>query len=863
VTSPDLPRWRQWLAGALPWKTLAAPVPERREDGRWVPAACWHDCGGRCALKALVVDGTVVRLKTDDTHPDSPDFPQQRACVRGRAQRGQVFAPDRLKYPMRRRHWAPGGGDRDRRGRDEWVRISWDEALDLVAGEIRRVLDTCGSTALFNRGGEVKRVFNLLGGCVDSWSTCSHGAWMATGKLVGLYPPAPGGGFDWTTAMGDRMDLRLSRLIVMWGVNPAWSSPGSPTWHFLQARKAGARFVFVDPFYSASAALLADDWIPVRPGTDHALALGMMHTLLAEDDPERDPLVDWDLLARCTVGFDPDHMPPGADPADNLRDYLLGRRDGVPKTADWAARICGVPPERIRGLARELARAPRAALLTSWAPARVNNADAWPQAFLALGCMTGHLGRPGDMTGTSAHYASGNGGPPLVYAGDDGLAPVPNPVGGADDYTFGRPARGTSVCCNELWDAILAGRYRAGRDDLRPLDLRLLYSGGDTNLLGSRQEFQKGVKAFRKMECVVTHAQFLTTTAKYSDIVLPVTTPWERFGWIQGSFANREALFFGSRVVEPLFEARDDMWIARELGARLGLDPALVEPVSLPQRIFNAARGARVVRPDGDGYEPLVAITAEDIAALGVQGQPQEGRIRFAELRERGVYQVPRSPGDRYGHVPLRAFREDPDGHPLATASGKLELHCQALADFVGGCGWDDQAPIPAYHPAREGFEATFADFEAGAKGRYPLQFFSVHYLRRANSTCDNVSWLREAWPHEFFLNPLDAGPRGIRTGDTVRVRSPHGAVLRRACVTPRIMPGVATMGSGAWAELDEAEQLDRAGSASTLAGLLPNGQGLSGFNSCIVEVERSGEALAADADWAPRRPRWARGERP
>ena len=153
-------------------------------EGRWVPAICWHDCGGRCSLKALVADGKVLRLKTDDTHPDSPDFPQQRACVRGRSQRGQVFGPDRLQYPMRRRHWAPGGGDRSLRGRDEWVRISWDEALDLVAAEIRRVREAHGNEALFCRGGAIKRALNLYGGCVDSWSTVSQGSWMASGRLM-------------------------------------------------------------------------------------------------------------------------------------------------------------------------------------------------------------------------------------------------------------------------------------------------------------------------------------------------------------------------------------------------------------------------------------------------------------------------------------------------------------------------------------------------------------------------------------------------------------------------------------------------------------------------------------------------------
>ena len=167
-------------------------------DGSWVPVVCWHDCGGRCALKALVVDKKVIRLKTDDTHIDSPDFPQQRACVRGRSQRMQVFAPDRLKYPIRRKNWEPGGGDKSLRGKDEWVRISWDEALDLVANELKRTKEQYGNESIYCRGGEIKRTINLFGGCVDSWMTDSFGSWMGSGKRIGLFDSKKGKGISFS-----------------------------------------------------------------------------------------------------------------------------------------------------------------------------------------------------------------------------------------------------------------------------------------------------------------------------------------------------------------------------------------------------------------------------------------------------------------------------------------------------------------------------------------------------------------------------------------------------------------------------------------------------------------------------------------
>ena len=115
------------------------------DGGAWLPVVCWAHCGGKCGLKALVKDGAVIRLKTDDAHEDTQDYPQHRACLRGRARRMDVFSADRIKYPMKRKHWQPGGGDASHgnlRGIDEWERISWDEALDTIAGEITRIKET-------------------------------------------------------------------------------------------------------------------------------------------------------------------------------------------------------------------------------------------------------------------------------------------------------------------------------------------------------------------------------------------------------------------------------------------------------------------------------------------------------------------------------------------------------------------------------------------------------------------------------------------------------------------------------------------------------------------------------------------------
>ena len=217
-------------------KAVKAATEKAANEGKWVPAACWGNCGGRCYNAAYVVDGIVTKQKTDDTHPDSPDFPQQRGCARGRSQRHRVFGADRIKYPMKRANWAPGGGDKSLRGRDEWVRISWDEAFDIVTSEIKRLNEKYGPET-FLWGNDALAGY---AGYINTWGSTSSGTWAYTASRV----------ISSQSAMGnDRLDMRKSKLIVMWSTDPICSSGGNPAYNYLQAKKAGAKFIFVDPYF--------------------------------------------------------------------------------------------------------------------------------------------------------------------------------------------------------------------------------------------------------------------------------------------------------------------------------------------------------------------------------------------------------------------------------------------------------------------------------------------------------------------------------------------------------------------------------------------------------------------------------------
>lgn len=840
------------------------------ETGQWVPAQCWADCGSRGFNKVFVRDGKPVRMGTDTSHEDSADCPRLRSCARGRAQRAHLFGADRLKYPMKRKNWSPGGGDNINghlRGIDEWERISWDEALDYVASEIERIVTTYGNeaivlpgyvTSLFGQW-DIGRLLCLYGGYMDNWGACSSGAWGSVAPYTGLLE-------DWN----DRFELRKSDLIVLWGANPAWSRAGLPTYYLMQAKHAGAKFISIDIFRNATAQALADEWVGVRPGTDVALALGMAYAVLVEDEANSGSLIDWDFLNTCCIGFDADHMPEGVDTSDNFKDYVLGVLDGEPKTPEWASTICGAPADVIRNVALEVAQTDKVSICMAPAPTRTTNGCSFPQAILALGAMCGCIGKEGCMVGSDKGHSWQMEGPSLVAGGSvlgdnawftpGGKEMLENPIGGispskftgAPDGMYTRPlAPYTRINNNELWTSVLFGTYTAGKDDLRECKTKMFYHTHE-NLMNQAPGVMLAIKAHRAVEFVVTQNLVMTTTAKYSDIVLPVTSQWERGGDVTQGY--REQIVLTQNVSEPLFEAKDDLWIAEQLAKRLGVDPTQVTVHSPAQELFNQLAACTVIKEDGSDYEPLLTITAEDIAEMGVEGQPQEGRIEYQQFKKDGIYTVERKEGDGFGHVCLEAFRNDPEANPLSTESGKLEIYCRTLAEDLEACGWSTIDPLPHYTPAIEGYEETFSDWDGKVKGEYPYQLVSIHSPRFAHSTFGNVPILREAFDHPLYMNPLDASASGVETGDTALVTSKWGRVLRPVLATDIIMPGVVALAQGAWVDIDEDTGIDKAGCVNVLNGPNPVGFGHQSFNSTIVKVEKwDGEELLPDAEWEPR----------
>lgn len=812
---------------------------------RWVPVACWHGCASRmCVNKALVKDGVVLRQKTDDNYEDSVERPQHRGCLRGRSQRKHVFGADRLKYPMKRKHWEPlTGGDKSLRGKDEWERITWDEALDYVAAEIKNVIEKYGNAAILADGKSsgIDGFFDLIGGFTGLWGTHSFGAYPIPDMYNGYRHLS-------REMLNDRIDLQNVETVVMFGCNPSWSTTGTLSYYAGLLRESGARFFAVDPFCTESYSFFDAEWVPVRPGQDDALILGLAHVLLTEDDPTSNPLIDWDFLDRCTIGFDADHMPEGADPQGNFKDYVLGTYDGVPKTPEWASNLCGTPSDQIKKLAYEIAPAKKVAILTSWGPARINNGDHISQFFMTLGAMTGHFGKSGHMCGVCTDGGAFDGGPRLFKVGASGNPTI-------------EPALDDCINSGELWEAVLNGEYtfngrmsNYGFKNIQPVgekrtcDIRLIYNAG-RSMLVSRENVMRGVEAFRKVDFVVTHAYTPEPKALYADIVLPITTPWEGVGRVAAD-GMRDACVFQQGIVDPLFEARSDQEIIRGLCKRFDIPETDLFCGGEKQQLFNQLAGTTVVGEDGKAPEPVVGITQQDIDEWGVEGEPQEGRYPLKQLFEEGIAIVPRKAGDNYGFIGYEDFARDPEANPLEnSASGKMEIYCQQMSDVISSMGYGQVGPIPEYVAKVEGYEATFADFAAGQKGDYPFQVYGPRSLRAVMCSMPNVDQLQEAVENPVFVNASDAAALGIQTGDAVRVENPHGAMIRTASVTSRLVPGVLAVPYTGWLEFDEDEQADRGGSPNVLTGSNVTGCGTSGYNSGVARISKHKGEVVPDAE--------------
>ncbi len=741
------------------------------ERERIVSTSGSHNCGGRCVIKAHVKYNRIVRISTEDDIPDTEKVPQLRGCLRCRAYRNRIYNCDRLKYPMKRI---------GKRGEGKFKPITWQEALDITADNLKRIMHKYGPDSIYIQyatGNEgklsekawMKRLLGMYGGYLSYYGNYSTACTQTATPYT----------FGTIYTGNSREDWVNSRLIILLGFNPADTIHGTNTAYYLKmARNAGAKIISIDPIYSNTAVALADKWIPVRPTTDNALMDAMAYVMIEEN------LQDQKFLDRYCVGFDESHMPSGIPGGNSYKNYILGK-DGrkIPKTPAWAETITGIPRETIVELAREYALTKPAALIQGFGPQRHAYGEQVARGGTVLAAMTGNIG-------ISGGWASGTGYPvENIYAAS---IPYYNP-NKSEISMFSWP------------DAIVRGKGMGADLSVRGAkklssSIKLIFNLGGNCLVNQHTDSNGTAGILRDEDLVkfiVTNDQFFTASAKFSDIILPsddmmeredIVTPWD-----VGSY-----LLFMNKAVDTVFQCRNGYdWIG-ELAKRLGLFDRFTEGRSLNEWVEYLIEETAKKNPDFPSC---------------------------SEFKKKGIYR-------RSYEKPSIAFKkqiEDPLHDPFPTPSGKIEI----FSNRLWGMNNPEKIPaVPKYISAWEGPEDPISR-------KYPIQCIGHHSKRRVHSTFDNMGWMEEVERQQVFMNCEDARVRHISDGDMVKVFNSRGTVIIPVKVTARIMPGVASIPQGAWWTPDK-NGADRRGCINVLTRYKPTPLAFGNpSHTSLVEIKK------------------------
>ena len=339
----------------------------------------------------------------------------------------------------------------------------------------------------------------------------------------------------------------------------------------------------------------------------------------------------------------------------------------------------------------------------------------------------------------------------------------------------------------DVWDTILKGKASG-----YPTDIKFLWIA-PSNMLNQFLNINKGVQALNKLEFILVHEQFMTATAKFADILLPVNTIWERNDifrpWQQGAY-----YLYGNKIIDSLYESKSDFEICCELAPRLGISDYSDKTE--------------------DEWLRELANTTPDLS----KNIPD-----YNAFKRDGVYKLKLT-------EPYIAFKkqiEDPENNPFPTPSGKIEIYSQRLADLNN----PQLPPVPQYIETWENANDPLAK-------KYPLQLITTHSRVRTHSCFDTIPWLKELEPQTVWLNSTDAKVRGIHEGDEVRVFNDRGVTILPAKVTERIIPGVVAIAQGAWYRPDKTGT-DRGGSSNILTKDDYSPGGGWPTNTCLVQVQK------------------------
>lgn len=842
------------------------------------------NCTSGGPVQVYVKDGKITSL--EPLQLDDSDDASWRIEARGKtftppriarvspytlAERSRIYGDSRILRPLKRVDYDPKGNrNAQNRGKSGYEEISWDEALDIVTDEIKRIQTDHGpgailtTTSSHHNWGNIgyrfsahSRFMAILGAAYaehnpDSWEGWHWGAMHNWG-------------FAWRLGLPEQYDLledalKNTEMMVFWSSDPEATSGiysgQESTLRRFWLKELGVKIVVIDPYYNFTAVNMADKWLAPRPGTDAALAAAIAYVWITEDR------YDKEYVKERTYKF------------EKWRDYILGVEDGVPKTSEWAEGETQIPARVIRALAREWASSKTmlaAGGVGGWGGAcRAAYGTEWARMMVLLQAMQG-MGKPGINIWSTTQGAPYD--PDFYFPGytEGGIAgtgklvargmvqrPVRSTINDAAGVHLPRILLPECIMDppQEWWGKGFCGdrtesqfkHYEYPVEGFSPVKMFWRYGG---SYIGTMNNTNRWVKMYQSpnLEFVVNQSIYLEGEAKYADLILPACSNFERwdigewassqgYGIHKASGCNRRIIVLEKKCIEPLGESKADYEIFAMVAERLGFYDKYTE-------------GGR---------------TELDWVKRMFDASDLPNHISWEEFEKRGYFVVPH-PKDYRPTPALRWFAEGrkkdtPDPGPvggemegladtlgnLATQTGKIEFEAQSLRRFAP----DDQErpPVPKYIPSWEGHHTT------ELYARYPLQLITPHPRFSFHTMNDSKGcWMNEIPDHRvkaedgyyywvIRINPKDAATRGIKDNDIVRAYNDRGAVLLAVQVTGRVPAGVAHSyeSCSIYEPIGEpGESPDRGGTINLLTPHRFISKKACGQapNSCLIEVEK------------------------
>ena len=846
---------------------------------------CGPGAGSNTSV-ADIKDGKIVRLRPlhFDWKYDPKQFNPWKMEARGKTleprlkslippyslgYKERVYSPNRILYPMKRVDWDPNG-DRNpqNRGKSKYQRISWDEANDIIVSEIKRIQKKYGPSAILHQlggHGETKVVHNphgnpgkllsLMGGYTaenrnpDSWEGWVWGAKHVWGmEPVGQMNPS-------TNCVPDIAEH--SGMVLFWGCDPEttpWGVDGQMAGRVCYWwSEVGIKQIYVCPDLNYGAAIHADKWIPIRPGTDAALQLAVAYVWITEGT------YDKEYLKTHSVCY------------DKFEDYVLGKEDGIPKTPEWASPKCAIPEWTIKALAREWGSKVTSIAHGNGGPG-IRSAYSTENGRLEvlLLAMQG-LGKPGvhqvkmiewwdiPMMGNNNPMPRGTvyprvGGPgPMPREKRSDMGKPPGEKSSLEQPAMPMPAAQKQVIPRDLvHDALLKAPiswYGLGgqlgtrvEDQLKKFtypaegcsEIHMIWTDSPCWITcwNDSNSFIKGLRS-PKLEFVMAQHPWFESDCMFCDLILPVSTKFEEEDIDNDNHGGQFYMaVYQKQCIQPRGESKSDYEIVAMIAEKLGL-------------LEEFTAGKTIAEMIKDGFDKA-----------GIQDM-----ITYEEFKEKGYFVVPTDPDWRKYPAGLKGFYEDPDNNPLETSSGKIEFYSERLAKHFP----DDKERPPVPHWIERG--ETHDERVTGDRvKKYPLLQVSNHPHWRVHANNDDITWTREAptckvkgkdgYMYEpLWMNTGDAAARGIKNGDIVKIYNERGSVLGGAYVNERIMPGAVSMDHGARYDPIIPGDLDRGGAINTITPHKTTSKNATGMvvSSFLVEVEKV--TLAQMEEWKKQYP--------